>query len=353
MIRLFRNVAGQRVIVLTHDQPHLDEIVALWLAERFGTLEFLEQYLEGNNGLKALMLGIPEGKHFDEHARENRAGQKDECCATLMAKALGIDRSQILRKLLEYVRSRDCEGGNQPLEFDRLVKLRNQRHPDEPEKVIVWTFSVLDDIYGEAVEFAAALTEFRANAVVHQLPGPNCTLRLAEIVSDNPQLHKAARSRGYDLVVIKSDKTGNVVILADKTRFRQLGITLDDVAYLLRLQERQVRDEFPVQSWYDLSSTQALVELCRDGTIAHAPEWFYHRVACQLLNGSHSMTDVPPTKIPLDDIVTIVKQGLARSVERAERQRQVVHRSNQSGQNGGRRDSIGRASTAEPATLAS
>ena len=55
--------------------------------------------------------------------------------------------------------------------------------------------------------------------------------------------------------------------------------------------------------------TFKFVELGVEGKVAGAEEWFYHKEGQMLLNGSQTATDVPPTRLSLEQIQQAVKIG--------------------------------------------
>ncbi len=295
MIRIKANVGGKDVFVETHDQPHLDEIVAIWLFEKFGTAEFLEKFAPDG----VLQVGVGGGV-FDEHpdTKNGEARKEGECAATLAAKALGVDDDSALEGILKNVLSRDLKGGAQPFELAALVDLRNRCHPNEPGKVIEWAIGPLEDKYQTQLQFLEAKTEFEEKAEVERVPVGERTLSLVAICSDSNQMCKFARSAHgckADIVVQKHPSSGYVQIFASpKSR-----VGLKDIARMLRLEEQREKDNIVTTDWGRLEAEKT------EG----AEEWYFHPKGKMLLNGSLTTPNVP-TRLSLERIRKLVRIGI-------------------------------------------
>lgn len=299
--------------IATHVKPHLDEIAAIWLLRKFG-----EATLPGSSTAKVLFWGnggsTPDGRpaeiwekegvlllgigggRFDEHPSGASNGRKEgECTTTLVAKALGIEDNPVFKKILRYVLTEDTKGGDSPFGLAALVKLLHDQLPEEPERVMDWTMTALDAKLNEQEQFNAfPEEEWRRIATLEEISGPrDRKYKLAVVLSDNPQAAKFARSlRGgrADIVVVKRS-TGHVQIFTNNGKgFR---ISLRDVAQSLRIMEQEAKGE---------RRNVDFVKLGAEGKLEGAEEWFYHLQGQMLLNGSLTATDVPPTKLSLDEI---------------------------------------------------
>lgn len=84
----------QMKTLITHINPHLDDIAAIWLFKKFhpefakSKIEFISQSqtdkIKGSETVDRIFFGIGKGR-FDEHK-----GQTDECAATLVWKEIKI-----------------------------------------------------------------------------------------------------------------------------------------------------------------------------------------------------------------------------------------------------------------------
>lgn len=296
MARFKIMVAGEECSFDTHDSPHLDEIAARWLIEKFGDREFLDKYAPD----RVIEVGIGGGS-FDEHPVNGSARKEGECAATLVAKALEVDDDPALESILRFVSNQDLKGGAHPFDLAYLVRPLHQQFPDDPEKVIGWITFGLEVKYQEQMQFFnATKEEFERTAEIEAVLGPNGrTLKMVTLVSDDEQVNKFARSSfgGHAAITIQKQSSGNVQIFTN----RIYGLTLYDVAQMIRLAEQQAKGLIVVSDWKQLAS---------EGKVDGAEEWYFHHAGQSLLNGSLSFKKVPPTRLSLDQIKEIVKIGI-------------------------------------------
>jgi hypothetical protein len=358
--------------IVTHERPHLDEIVAIWLLRRFGEARFpgvsqakVSYTTTGRRGPDAkeseargvLMLGIGGGR-FDEHPTLDIGRKAEECCATLVARELGVLDDPSLQKILKFVKSRDLEGNSTPFDLSYLVKLLHPRFPDNPEKVIEWTLVGIEAKYEEQHDFFfVARQEFESKARIDEVPAGTRRLRIATIESDSESVGKYARSEfgGYAGIVIQKRASGNVSILVNK----QMGLDMRDVVRMIRLAERQAKrvgqgsgaggqeareqdgecklqnadcrvqngkgggrggrasDKTPEPRSSGTPEPYPAGDLAAEGVVRGAEEWFFHERGQMLLNGSLTATGVTPTRLTLDQIREIVSIGIVPGALRA------------------------------------
>ncbi len=303
-------------LIAMHEKPHLDEYVAIFLLKRFGGVKFPGiskakiSYLP-NNKIPAnstdeyekkgvIFVGIGGGR-FDEHSTVKKDRKQNECAATLVAKALGIIENPSLEKILKFTLNNDLNAAAHPFDLAYLTKLMHQQYPENPEKVMEWVMMGLEIKYQEQFQFFnATKEEFERVAKIENVEGPNGRiLRMATIISDNEQMSKFARSAygGNVAIVIQKKLSGNVQIYTN----RQDGLTLYDVAQMIRFSEQETKGKIITKDWKDLAS---------EGKVNGAEEWFFHQVGQMLLNGSLTATNVPATQISLERIKEITKIGI-------------------------------------------
>ncbi len=339
MVRLEIRVAGQNVVVETHDQPDLDEIAAMFLAMKYGDTEFLDEY--GWNGQQyCLKLGVGGGA-FDEHPSGNQPRREDECCATLMARVLGIRHWRALRSILEYVLRADLWGSRQNQDLATGIKNINQMCPDQPVIAINWGLTALEALYQEGenltppdfriprifefIEYfegteeaetwyttfwnaqrwakeqlSLADQEFENKGQWEKIQTPSGPVWVASIKSDNTQMNRLVRRKygGQNrLVIVQTRSSGNVQV------FTNGGLDLILVAAFLRRAEQITR------GWDEAAFPK---QLYAEGSLAG---WYFHpgKSSHSLLNGSlkHS---APPTQLTLTDIAYLVREGLKRTL---------------------------------------
>jgi hypothetical protein len=303
--------------LLTHERPHLDEIVAIWLLRKFGeqrfpgsgtaAVSFTSVRKLAEAGLKPedyeargmLLLGVGGGR-FDEHPTLEEGRKAGDCATTLVAKELGISDDPALAKILRFVRAADVEGNASPFDVSYVVKLLHPRFPTDPHKVIEWALVAIEAKYEEQRRFFTVVKpEFDAKAKVEEIAVGQRRLRVVTIDSDEDGIHKYARSEygARAAVVIQRRAKGNVAVFGNK----QAGVDLREAAKLLRLAEQAAKGQMV---------TTDEERLTAEGQVPGAEEWFYHKQGQMLLNGSLTQADVPATRLGLDQIAELVKIGI-------------------------------------------
>jgi len=303
--------------ILTHERPHLDEIVAVWLLRKFGEQRFpgistaavtftsIRKLAEA--GLKpedyeargTLLLGIGGGR-FDEHPTMDEGRKTGDCATTLVAKEIGVSDDLSLAKILRFVRAADVEGNASPFDISYVVKLLHARYPDEPHRVIEWALVAIEAKYQEQLRFFTVVKpEFDAKARVEEIAVGQRRLRIVTIDSDEDGIHKYARSEygARAAIVIQRRSSGNAAVFGNK----QAGVDLREATKLIRLAEREAKG---------LEFASDDERLLAEGYAPGAEEWFYHKQGQMLLNGSLTQADVPATRLSLDRIAELVKIGI-------------------------------------------
>ena len=361
--------------IITHRRPHADELVARMLLKKFpegekhfpGVAEAATSYMttgelpEGKTAddfPDTIFLGCGGGD-FDEHATSQKERVVGECCATLVAKALGIDKDEGLQKILTFVKSEDLKGTKVKNELPMLIKFVHQLSEDEeaiskwvedayyahyldekkkweaienksknlPDAEMKWkemkgkwqrptlenTFTLLksqnykdlawwlsfaeDALKFQDKRFKDAEVEFKAKGKMEKIKGPyGAEITIATITSDNEEMNKYARNSGADIVVQFSSR-GHVAMM---TR-RPAKIDITFVFVLLRMAEQHYRGRPAVKDQEILS---------REGAVEGIPEWYLGRSHDIGFNGSMTASDIEPTKIPHDKVIELVKAGL-------------------------------------------
>jgi len=289
-IRMTRVIAGVRVRVESHRQPHLDEIAGLWLIERFADEAWVRAHCPKNR----LQLGIGLGE-FDEHS--SGTGQR-KCCLELVAASLGLEQDPRLAQLLKFAHACDVEGKGQPFDLHNLVKLINLQHPNDPRFVIRWVFTALGAKFAEQEDFRCSIEAVKAGKRI--TIGLEGGLRLLVVESDCRTIMKAAMAWYRDMppdVIVQRLPDGHVMIFTNK----KSRISLAQVIAELRKAEAQIRgNEFPSEA--DLSA---------EGFLPPDQTWYYFRPpdSEMILNGSNTAR-VEPTRLSLDQVIERVVAGL-------------------------------------------
>lgn len=303
--------------VVTHERPHLDELVALLMLMWFGDDHFPGvarvindghiSYISNNQpegGLSAaewlergrLYVGTGYGI-FDEHQPAGNGEQIKTCCSQLVAEYLGVDQFPEWEEVLAYTLQTDLHGEQAESRPDARARLKTsvdnayRRTPHDPTRVMTQTFDLVLDWVNAVNEILGTVADDLARGEIHEFQQEGRARKLVVLQTDNEFALEGAMANGYDAVIIKNS-TGNVQIF---TR-RKHRLPVRDLACLLRLEERRLADGV------ELQRSMHFQELKEQGTLEVSPRWHYHQQGGFLLNGSLTHPEVTPTTIPLDDI---------------------------------------------------
>lgn len=149
----------------THNNPHIDEIVALFLLMRKGSkfgyeprsLEFLSGTKQTKEYLSSNGIGLGIGNHdFDDHVRDGKGKELNSSSTLLVAKKLGIDKLPQYEAMVRYAHTNDTKGASISGELGNLIKdLYYQGRSNE--EVIAWTFEILN----RKVGLSEKITEYK------------------------------------------------------------------------------------------------------------------------------------------------------------------------------------------------
>ena len=292
-VRIALNVGEKKVVSETHPHPvHLDEYAAWWMIEEWADEAFLKKHAPDG----VLMIGVGGGP-FDEHPTLASPRKEGESAATLVAKDLGIQDDPGLIRMLEYVRSVDLGGGdvwNNLAAFSRRIG-QEQSH----QTAFKWAKVALEAEYAEQARFwGETRKEYERVAQVEDIQMGKREVRLVVLRSDNPQVSGYARypkGGGAEVIIVQQRTTGHVQVFGSKRA------ALIDVARMIRLAELHRKGEY---------SAVDRITLAREGVISGAEEWWFHRAGEALLNGKPDDTEVPATRLSLEQILWIVRTGI-------------------------------------------
>lgn len=321
--------------IYTHERPHLDEIVAIWLLRNFGENAFpgvSEDLISGPSAICYLTGGgqLPDGKtsaqyeeegilligtgggRFDEHPAGGDGRKKEHCAATLVAEALGLSDEPSFEKILQMTVNNDLKGSTDPFGIGYIVKVMLEQDPEHPARAIQWVFDALDAKYEEQRRLHHETSvEFHNVADVHRIPGPfGREITVAIIPSDNPQMSRFARSKhgGEAAIVIQKRSSGNVAIMNNQ----KFGIKMTELVRMIRIAEQRCKKITAQLDWRALEG---------EGRVEGAEEWWFQEKTGAILNGSQTASDVPPTQLTLKEIMEMVV--IAMNPRRFESQRSV------------------------------
>lgn len=298
--------------IITHTNPHFDEIAAIWALKKFGVSLF--------PGIGKAKVGLwpnggsPDGKSashyekqgyvligtgkglFDEHGKHGK-----ECVLTLVLKHLGLEDEPALRKIAKFALNVDTSASAHPFDLSSIIKCLHNMAPENLEAIMAWVFTALDAKYNEQFQFFnGAKKDFDKKAEIEIVSnGHKNPVKVVFIESDDTKVATYARSvMGCQAaMVVQKGSSGNVQVYTNKKR----GLKITDVVKCLRVAEQQKKGRVIVTDWKRLAYEDKLPEVL---------EWYYHQEGQMLLNGSLSAPDVPPTKIPWDEIKELVLLGI-------------------------------------------
>lgn len=309
--------------ILTHPRPHIDEIAAIFLLYVFGEEKYpgVREAIENRHfdfhraedfamtpeeyeASGYLLLGIGGGK-FDEHPVDGSERKDGECCATLVAKDLGVDQLPELERILRFVNNSDLKASANPFDISSIIKALHLQFPEDSFTAIDFGLSALCTKYEEQRQFhIKAKAEFEAKAQVEKIPiqGINgVNLRMVSIETDMEMVGKYIRSKhggGADILVQKNS-TGQVQIFVDSKLVPAL-IDLIRLAQRIRLLEQIRKSSGHITTDLDLLSAE--------GQVTGAEEWYFFPNGGILLNGSHTAPNTPPTKLSLGTIKSEIRK---------------------------------------------
>ncbi len=272
---------------MTHERPHLDEIVAIFLVRQFMANLPVQFLPNGNQGMEfapeVMPIGIGGGM-FDEHPGED-GRKEEECAATLVAKWLGISERPELKRLLEYTKKDDLRGANGDI-LSISTRTKTMYGRKDQTEVVEWALVAIEDYYLDQVRFFSS--NFKRDACVKNVQVGDKTVQFASIVS-NERVGDIARSNGIALLIQKSE-TGVQIFSHFSSKMR-----LSDLARVLRIEENSFSNNLK-NDWKRFETEEKV-----DGL----PEWYMHPKGVFLLNGSKTATGVPKTKIAIERILEL------------------------------------------------
>jgi hypothetical protein len=297
--------------IVTHKNPHLDDIFAVWLLKKFGGDKFpnikrarvefvggLSRDFSSEKYPTRLFVGIGNGQ-FDEHPNPLKKIERKEgeCTSTLVAKHLGLNKFKPILQMLKEVKKNDLEGGGSILDLHQIISAMKLYQSDFD--VMRWVFFALDAKYGEQLDFFTAGTDLENAKVLYarrSVGNKTLKLMILSVLSNSTQLSRFARYKYNAAVIIQKNTSGNVQIFFDKRQVRDPS----GIVKAIRVREQEKKNKSFSCSEGDFS---------KEGSITGAEEWYYPEGGYALLNGSLTHTK-PPTRIPLVEIVEAVKEGL-------------------------------------------
>jgi hypothetical protein len=306
--------------IITHIWPHLDEIVAIHLLQKHGAQKYPgietakivffstgaqpeHKTWEEHRNEGTLLVGIGGGP-FDEHPTAFAERKHGKSACQLVAEDLNLTTHPIYKRLIELVTEADLTRVHEFHIANRL-KTSYRLNPDNPEKGIALINSIIEDWEKEQQLFVDArmelkkMVDFKQTQTISlpQFPG----ISLAVVQSDNFKMSAAARSLRISVLVQRTSK-GYTFVFCDLDRYP---FTMKYIMAKIRKAECIISG----MSDEDIAKIPA-EHFEREGKISEVTNWFYQVPGENILNGAESAPDIPPTKIPLELIVDMVKKNI-------------------------------------------
>lgn len=311
---------GQRRFFFeSHPYPHFDDAIAMFAIQKEATDEFFERY--GTH----IPLGVGGGP-FDEHPEGDLLRKGRHSAATLVAEALGIDRSPVWRRLINFAHFADTgvyrsdrhprmEESGHPFDANNMLKARWRRLREAKKqdgtmvsqehglRITCELFEWLDDFLWDEQKMEEARQEIAKKGKRLDITGPGgATLKLVLIHSDNPKINVAARCYFSADLVVQRESTDHVHIFVQQGK---TSVCLDDLAQMVRLKEQYLSREVICNRW-------GVLRL--EGTLP-GERWYYFRPSSnrsiqQLHNGTEQYPDTPPTLIGDDRLLEYISVAM-------------------------------------------
>ncbi len=280
-------------IIVTHTNPDLDAICAIWLLKRFhphfsnAELRFVaagETYRATEiEKLKNVVVTHVDtgGGEFDHH----QTGNLDVCASTLVLDYLeknnfvGSSRAESLHRLVSVILEIDHfkeifweDPANDRYDFflEEILRSLKLIWRDQDERVVNFGMDALGAVYQKMQNKLRAEEDIKEGKIVETQNG-----KMIALETTNDEVVKLAQKKGYQIVIRKDPRKGYVRI---KT------IPNGKVDFSKAYEKFKALDP--------------------------AATWFLHSSKCMILNGSTKNPNMRPTKLTLPEIIKIVKENL-------------------------------------------
>ncbi|MBI2010008.1 MAG: hypothetical protein HYS86_02390 [Candidatus Chisholmbacteria bacterium] len=281
--------------IVTHLNPDLDALTAVWLLKRFGGEEFVEARLAfipaGETYRGVAVDSDPEVVHvdvglgkFDHHQVDMRTSAAELVYQSLGKEKPELTEDEALKRLVAIVVDIDYGAGDlsyPEAASDRYAMLFNERQiiggwyrvfPGQSDKIAELGLTVLDGVYESLRGKVVAEGEFERAKEFETQWGKGIGMETAE-----REFGTLAFARGYTVVVTKDPEGGNVRV---KAREKQGGKRID-----LTPLYNSVREKDPEADWY------------------------FHVSRKMLLNGSRVNPKMKASRLTLAQVIALLQHA--------------------------------------------
>lgn len=298
-------MSSQKVnTIAVHRNPHLDEWAAIKALREHGDVQFpgvskARIMIWGKTELshlpprvtvynETLLVGMGGGA-FDDHVCLPRK----ECATTLVVKYLGLDKDLAVKAFANSVFQADSQINGPAHALAEEIKRLNRYWVGslDLEKM----YLAIDPFLTAHVGYHKERIEAKKRFSICPKNRVNGYLIVAASELDNCQFQHVARGGGADIIVQRNSHGLTQIFSQESLDMPSLRakVRKAEIAKSKLRFDRFLDDDY----------------LSRPGTLPEIPQWYGE--GSNLLNGSESFTDVPPSKIPLEQLVHIVEKHVA------------------------------------------
>lgn len=297
--------------VVTHKNPHIDELSAYVVLQLIGKKEFpgidsavletLERKEISSKSFKEwlkqgiLVIGAGgDGFEFDEH-QKNR--DKNNSCLRLVLRRFGLEEDPLFRYLLKYVTTNDSGFDQHPFSLGNVLKEMYFNYPEQ--KVIDFGLAAVRSKLLSQTEFLLALKEAQ-KAKVRVISKGDFAVKVVWLRSDNRQIVRALYYQDglAANVGIVERNGGSKVVFVNKVFPNGFPRSNKLNTLLLRILAKDIREAELKARGINLKFSKEIMMSDKGPDVL--PMWY------KLRNNLFLNTDYEPSKLSLDEIKNIV-----------------------------------------------
>lgn len=251
------------------------------------------------------------GGRFDHHHANKESGTRTECLSTIVAHALGMESSPIIKKVLTWAKRDDLEGKgtisadsiDRAFGLSGIIMNLNREFHEQPEKALNIVMTILSvhvsEEYRRHIELPQEWERLQTEnkAIEFTTRQGSADLKCVLVHSDTQALAGYLRAaHKFDLIVVRRS-TNHVSVVTRQER----SLDFRPVIAGLRAQEAAKKGLILDPKDPALSVT---------GKYPGLEEWYYDDAANTLQNGGVNPQGIPPTKLTDEEVIHALKQGL-------------------------------------------
>ena len=290
----------ERQLIITHHAPDLDAIGSVWFLKRFDSKKYADAKLAFVNPGETISIDeahelgfeLHNVTHVDTGLGRFDHHQPDKGSQRLSAAMLvheyitsnypDLEQDEALSIISEFITEIDhfeeiywAEAGSYRYAFmiHELIRGIELSDPHDDESQMHFGLKCLDSAYATLTQQIKAKEIISEKGQEFAIGNKNCIA----IQTRNDDTLKIAQKQGFELVIRKDTKFGNIRI---KVR--------PDSNIVLKPLEKAIR------------------EVDEEGT------WFYHPSGKMLINGSRKHKNQKPSKLSIDEVVKLAQETLSK-----------------------------------------